>query len=151
VRGRDHHLPGDRAELRHDRREAGVHGPMRVSRPHHHRDLEIVGHEGTLEHAGAYTPALRLAMEKHVLVLGAGPAGLTAAHELADNGVASTVLEADAVVGGLARTESYKGYLYDIGGHRFFTKMDGVNRIWEGALGGDSIQVPRPSRLCDRP
>jgi protoporphyrinogen oxidase len=86
-------------------------------------------------------------MDKHVLVLGAGPAGLTAAHELAKNGVPSTVLEADEIVGGLARTESYKGYLYDIGGHRFFTKMDEVNRLWQEVLGADFIEVPRLSRI----
>ena len=58
-----------------------------------------------------------------VVILGAGPAGLTAAYELCRHGVPSIVLEQDSVVGGLARTVEHNGYLFDIGGHRFFTKV----------------------------
>ncbi len=86
-------------------------------------------------------------MNKHVVILGAGPAGLTAAYELAKKGITSTVLEADRVVGGIARTESYKGYHFDIGGHRFFTKMSEVNRLWDEIMGDDFIEVPRLSRI----
>ena len=86
-------------------------------------------------------------MDKHVVILGAGPAGLTAAYELCNRGVRSTVLEADATVGGIARTESYKGYYYDIGGHRFYSKLGEVNRIWHDLMGDDFIQVPRLSRI----
>jgi protoporphyrinogen oxidase len=89
----------------------------------------------------------RRSMDKHVIVLGAGPAGLTAAYELCRLGIGATVLEADGVVGGLARTQRYKGYLYDIGGHRFFTKMGEVQRIWDEILGDDLIEVPRLSRI----
>jgi len=64
-----------------------------------------------------------------VVIIGAGPAGLTAAYELSKLGVRSRVLEADSTVGGIARTVNYKGYLFDIGGHRFFTKWDEVNEI----------------------
>jgi len=81
-------------------------------------------------------------MDKHVVILGAGPAGLTAAYELSQHSVASTVLEADNIVGGIARTEQYKGYHYDIGGHRFYTKMSEVNRIWHEVMGDDFIVVP---------
>ena len=64
---------------------------------------------------------------KRVAVIGAGPAGLTAAYTLSKQNVPVIVLEADHTVGGLARTVNYKGYLFDIGGHRFFTKWDEVN------------------------
>ncbi len=86
-------------------------------------------------------------MDKQVVILGAGPAGLTATYELAKHGVTATVLEADNVVGGIARTEQYKGYHYDIGGHRFYTKMSEVNRIWHEVMGDDFIEVPRLSRI----
>lgn len=86
-------------------------------------------------------------MEKHVVILGAGPAGLTAAYELSKRGITSTVLEADNIVGGIARTESYKGYHFDIGGHRFYTKMSEVNRLWHEVMGDDFVEVPRLSRI----
>src|SRR6185503_18291274 len=59
----------------------------------------------------------------HVVVIGAGPAGLTAAYLLTKEGVRVTVLEGDTVVGGISRTARYKSYRFDLGGHRFFTKM----------------------------
>lgn len=58
-----------------------------------------------------------------VVIIGAGPAGLTAAYELVNHGVPSLMLEKADKVGGIARTEIYKGYRFDIGGHRFFTKV----------------------------
>ena len=82
-----------------------------------------------------------------VVVLGAGPAGLTAAYELAKAGVTSTVLEKDDVVGGLARTAEYKGYRFDIGGHRFFTKVTAVEELWIEILGDDLLTRPRLSRI----
>jgi protoporphyrinogen oxidase len=83
----------------------------------------------------------------HVVIIGAGPAGLTAAYLLAQDGVAVTVLEGDDEVGGLARTVKYKGYRFDIGGHRFFTKYPSVERLWRDVLGEELIRVPRLSRI----
>lgn len=82
-----------------------------------------------------------------VVVIGAGPAGLTAAYELARHGIPSVVVEKDAAVGGLARTAEYKGYLFDIGGHRFFTKVRAVEKMWREVLGADFITRPRLSRI----
>ena len=83
---------------------------------------------------------------RHV-VIGAGPAGLTAARELARQGRPVVVLEQARIVGGLARTESYKGFHFDMGGHRFFTKVDEVQKIWQEVLGPDFRRRPRLSRI----
>ena len=64
--------------------------------------------------------------DPRVVVIGAGPAGLTAAYELIKSGIAPVVLEKGKMVGGLARTETYKGFHFDMGGHRFFTKSEAV-------------------------
>jgi protoporphyrinogen oxidase len=80
-------------------------------------------------------------------IAGAGPAGLSAAWELAERGVASVVVERDAQVGGLSRTVSYKGFRFDIGGHRFFTKVRAVQRLWEATLEGDFLERARLSRI----
>ena len=72
---------------------------------------------------------------KKVVIIGAGPAGLTAAYQLCKEGVESVVLEKDDVVGGISRTVNYKGYLFDIGGHRFFTKVKAVDDMWREVLG----------------
>lgn len=86
-------------------------------------------------------------MERHV-VIGAGPAGLTAAWELSRLGKRVLVLKSDpAYVGGIARTVEYKGHRFDIGGHRFYSKSDQINRIWSEMLPSDFIQVPRLSRI----
>ena len=83
----------------------------------------------------------------HVVVVGAGPAGLTAAYVLSKQGYHVTVLEADVVVGGISRTAQYKGYRFDIGGHRFFTKITPVQDLWEELLASEFISVPRLSRI----
>jgi protoporphyrinogen oxidase len=85
--------------------------------------------------------------EKQVVVIGAGPAGLTAAYELTKHDVRPTVVEKGDKVGGLARTESYKGFHFDMGGHRFFTKAPEVKRMWHEVLGTDFLRRPRLSRI----
>ena len=76
-------------------------------------------------------------MKKQVVIIGAGPAGLTAAHELVNPGADDyevTVLEETHEVGGISRTVRYKGNRMDIGGHRFFTKEERVSRWWEDRM-----------------
>lgn len=87
-------------------------------------------------------------MDRHpVIVIGAGPAGLTAAYELVKQGILPTVLEKADKVGGISRTETYKGYRFDIGGHRFYTKVEAVQQLWQEVLGEEFIKVPRLSRI----
>src|SRR5262252_8534348 len=85
-----------------------------------------------------------------VQIIGAGPAGLTAAWELARLGVSANILEADLQVGGLSRTVDYRGYRFDIGGHRFFSKVPLINDIWREILGEDLLLRPRLSRIFYR-
>ncbi|MSR21879.1 MAG: NAD(P)/FAD-dependent oxidoreductase [Gemmatimonadetes bacterium] len=82
-----------------------------------------------------------------VVIVGGGPAGLTAAYYLSKEGVSSTVLEGDDMVGGISRTAVYKGYRFDIGGHRFFTKIAPVEEMWREILGPEMLVVPRLSRI----
>ena len=82
-----------------------------------------------------------------IIVIGAGPAGLTAAYQLLAQGRAVRVIEQDDHVGGLARTVEYKGFRFDIGGHRFFTKVAAVNELWRAMLGTDFLRRPRLSRI----
>jgi protoporphyrinogen oxidase len=82
-----------------------------------------------------------------LIIIGAGPAGLTAAWTLARNAKSSLVLEADSLVGGISRTVNYHGYRFDIGGHRFFTKIDRVEQIWHDILEGEFLLRPRLSRI----
>jgi len=84
---------------------------------------------------------------RHAVVVGAGPAGLTAAWELAQKNVPVTVLEKATLPGGIARTEQYKGYYFDIGGHRFFTKIAAVNHLWHQWMGSQFMTRPRKSRI----
>jgi protoporphyrinogen oxidase len=86
-----------------------------------------------------------------VAIIGAGPAGLTAAYLLAKKGVNVTVLEADPVyVGGISRTARYKGFHFDVGGHRFFSKSKEVEDFWTEILPDDMLQRPRSSRIYYR-
>jgi protoporphyrinogen oxidase len=87
-------------------------------------------------------------MTGDVCVIGAGPAGLTAAYLLTKAGVPTTVIESDPrYVGGISRTENYKGFLFDIGGHRFFSKSKEVVDLWNEILPDDFIERPRLSRI----
>src|SRR5690242_1114101 len=92
----------------------------------------------------------RTTVEADVIILGAGPAGLTAAYELSSKGLRCVVVERDSVVGGLAKTVDYKGYLFDLGGHRFYTKVGLIARIWQEVLGADFLERPRLSRIYYR-
>ncbi len=82
-----------------------------------------------------------------IVIIGAGPAGLTAGYELIKNGHKVLALEKFDRVGGISRTETYKGYRFDIGGHRFFTKVRKVQNLWNEVLGNEFIKVPRLSRI----
>jgi protoporphyrinogen oxidase len=83
-----------------------------------------------------------------ILVIGAGPAGLTAAYELGKRGATATVLEGDDVVGGISRTVVADGYRFDIGGHRFFTKVPEVEALWHEILPDEDFMLrPRSSRI----
>ncbi len=87
-------------------------------------------------------------MKTKVAIIGAGPAGLTAAYLLSKNAVDVTVLEADPVyVGGISRTATYKGFHFDIGGHRFFSKSKAVEDFWMEILPNDMLDRPRSSRI----
>jgi protoporphyrinogen oxidase len=89
----------------------------------------------------------RLETGDHTVVIGGGPAGLTAAYLLAKQGHRVTVFEGDDMVGGISRTAQYNGYRFDIGGHRFFTKIAPVEALWHEILGKEFISVPRMSRI----
>lgn len=87
-----------------------------------------------------------------IAIIGAGPAGLTAAYLLARaGGFTIDVFESDPdYVGGISRTESYKGFLFDIGGHRFFSKSKEVEDFWTEILGDELLERPRRSRIYYR-
>lgn len=85
-----------------------------------------------------------------VAVIGAGPAGLTAAHVLSTRKRKATVIEADSVVGGIAKTVEFEGYRFDLGGHRFYTKIRPVQRLWEEAMGDEFLVRSRKSRIFYR-
>src|SRR5690349_13911907 len=91
----------------------------------------------------------RAAKAPHVVIIGAGPAGLTAAYMLVTRyGITSTVLESDNIVGGISRTVERDGWRFDIGGHRFFTKVKEVEALWHEILPDEDFMLrPRMSRI----
>jgi protoporphyrinogen oxidase len=85
------------------------------------------------------------------VIVGAGPAGLTAAYELSKQNQPAVVLESDPeYVGGISRTVDYKGFRFDIGGHRFFSKSREVEDLWTQVGGQDMLDRPRSSRIYYR-
>ncbi|MGB3335940.1 MAG: NAD(P)/FAD-dependent oxidoreductase [Devosia sp.] len=87
-------------------------------------------------------------MHVETLIIGAGPAGLTTAYELSKAGRSVAIVERDPTyVGGISRTVNYKGYRFDIGGHRFFSKSAEVEAWWTEIMGDEMLQRPRSSRI----
>lgn len=83
-----------------------------------------------------------------VVIIGGGPAGLTAAYQLSKKNISSVVFEKADIVGGISKTVEYKGFLFDLGGHRFYTKVEAVEKIWHEVLpDGDFMLRPRLSRI----
>ena len=92
-------------------------------------------------------PDARPRVPEHVVILGAGPAGLAAGHELATRGVRVTVLERAPWVGGLSITWEQDGFRFDIGGHRWFTKKDWLHNWFLRLMEGELVTVHRTSRI----
>jgi protoporphyrinogen oxidase len=85
--------------------------------------------------------------DKPTVILGGGPAGLTAGYTLAKQGLPVIVLEAEDQVGGIAKTAVRDGYRFDLGGHRFFTKAKEVDDLWHEIMKEDFLERPRMSRI----
>ena len=85
--------------------------------------------------------------DKPTVILGGGPAGLTAGYLLAKRGLPVVVLEAEGQVGGIAKTAVRDGYRFDLGGHRFFTKVKEVDDLWHEIMKEEFLRRPRMSRI----
>lgn len=85
--------------------------------------------------------------QQQVTILGAGPAGLSSAHHLISRGTLPMVLEQAPAVGGISRTLQYGGYRFDLGGHRFFTRLPEIAQLWQDLMGDDFLTVSRQSRI----
>ncbi len=97
--------------------------------------------------ATAPAPGADITADRPVVVLGGGPAGLTAGYQLAKQGKAVVILEATDMLGGIARTEVRDGYRFDLGGHRFFTKVKEVDDLWHEIMKEEFLKRPRQSRI----
>ncbi|MBN2121101.1 MAG: NAD(P)/FAD-dependent oxidoreductase [Candidatus Omnitrophica bacterium] len=82
-----------------------------------------------------------------IMIIGAGPAGIACAHTLAGAGEPSLVIEKQDSPGGLCRTINFGGYFFDIGGHRFLSKSDEINSLWQRVMNGQMLLVKRLSRI----
>lgn len=87
---------------------------------------------------------------KHAIIMGAGPAGLAAGYVLSKEGYRVTVVEKESLIGGISKTVVEKGYRFDLGGHRFFTKIAEVEDLWFEVLKDDFLKRPRLSRIYYR-
>src|SRR5204862_8316057 len=96
---------------------------------------------------GTHNPRSEITPQHPVVVLGAGPAGLTAGYLLAKQGKPVIVLESTDQIGGLARTEVRDGYRFDLGGHRCFTKGKEVDDLWHEIMKEEFLKRPRQSRI----
>ncbi|MCI5150112.1 MAG: FAD-binding protein, partial [Candidatus Electrothrix sp. MAN1_4] len=90
------------------------------------------------------------ARDPRVVIIGAGPAGLTAAHTLLGRNTCPVILEKDREVGGISRTFTSQGYRFDVGGHRFFTNIPEIQKLWQLMLGEDLLRIDRLSRIYYR-
>ena len=127
----------------------GSRGAFRPS----HTSIAVQCKVGKLEYGTRFTldeQTMERAIFKAVIV-GAGPAGLTAAYELSKQHAPVVVLESDPeYVGGISRTVNYKDFRFDIGGHRFFSKSREVEDLWTEIAGEDMLDRPRSSRIYYR-
>lgn len=87
---------------------------------------------------------------KKIMIMGGGPAGLAAGYELSKAGHQVTIVEKNSQVGGISKTVNKNDYRFDLGGHRFFTKIDEVQQLWEEVLQKDFLVRPRLSRIYYR-
>lgn len=97
--------------------------------------------------ADAQPRGAEITPENPVVVLGGGPAGLTAGYLMAKQGKPVIILESTDQLGGIARTEVRDGYRFDLGGHRFFTKVQEVDDLWHEIVGDEFLKRPRQSRI----
>jgi protoporphyrinogen oxidase len=121
--------------------DGAARGPLNLGQPLRHDPQS----ESAAVPAATHEPG-----ERSFVIIGGGPAGLTAAYELTKLGRKAIVLERRDIPGGLARTENYKGFYFDMGGHRFFTKSEEVERFWNEVLPRDFLLRPRLSRIYYR-
>lgn len=86
-------------------------------------------------------------MGNNLVIIGAGPSGLSCAYKLSMAGEPSILIEKESAVGGLCRTINFGGYLFDIGGHRFFSESAEINTLWKNIMADDMLRVQRLSRI----
>ena len=89
-------------------------------------------------------------LQTEILIVGAGPSGLTAGFKLIDKKEFIIIEKSPNYVGGISRTEKYKNFKFDIGGHRFFSKSKEINKLWDQILPHDIILRKRSSRILFR-